>query len=74
MVPARDALPRSCDATHKAFHKKVHANGIIPLTVGGDLVEVSPPFDSAGITAMAGADLLFQIFCVVADAVDQRKA
>jgi len=42
--------------------------------VGGDLVEVSPPFDSAGITAMAGADLLFQIFCVVADAVDQRKA
>lgn len=41
--------------------------------VGGDVVEVSPPFDSAGITAMAGADLLFQIFCVVADAVARRK-
>jgi len=40
--------------------------------VGGDLVEVSPPLDSAGITAMAGADLLFRIFCVVADAVAQR--
>ncbi|WP_295454878.1 agmatinase [uncultured Thiodictyon sp.] len=42
--------------------------------VGGDLMEVSPPFDSAGITALAGADLLFQIFCVVADGVAQRKA
>ncbi len=42
--------------------------------VGGDLVEVSPPFDSAGITALAGADLLFQIFCVVADSVAKRKA
>ncbi len=42
--------------------------------VGGDLVEVSPPFDSAGITALAGADLLFQIFCVVADAVAKRNA
>lgn len=42
--------------------------------VGGDLVEVSPPLDSAGITAMAGADLLFRIFCVVADAVAARKA
>ena len=42
--------------------------------VGGDLVEVSPPFDAAGVTALAGADLLFQIACVVADAVATRKA
>jgi agmatinase len=42
--------------------------------VGGDLVEVSPPFDSAGITALAGADLLFQIFCVVADSTVKRRA
>jgi guanidinopropionase len=41
--------------------------------VGGDMVEVSPPFDGAGITAMAGADLLFRIFCVVADALAKRK-
>jgi guanidinopropionase len=39
---------------------------------GGDLVEVSPPFDSAGITAMAGADLLFRILCVIADTVAGR--
>ena len=41
--------------------------------VGADLVEVSPPFDSAGITSLAGADLLFRIFCVTADAVAMRK-
>jgi guanidinopropionase len=41
--------------------------------VGGDLVEVSPPFDSAGITAMAGADLLFRIACVVGEAVAARR-
>jgi len=42
--------------------------------VGGDVVEVSPPFDGAGITALAGADLMFQIACVVAEAVAARKA
>jgi guanidinopropionase len=41
--------------------------------VGGDLMEVSPPFDNAGITSLAGANLLFQILCVVADSVAQRK-
>ena len=41
--------------------------------VGGDLVEVSPPFDSAGITALAGANILFNIFCVVADALAKRE-
>jgi len=41
--------------------------------VGADLVEVSPPLDSAGITALAGADLLFRIFCITADAVAARK-
>jgi guanidinopropionase len=35
--------------------------------VGADLVEVSPPFDSAGITALAGAQLMFELLCLVAD-------
>jgi guanidinopropionase len=34
--------------------------------VGADLVEVSPPFDSAGITALAGAQILFELLCLVA--------
>ncbi len=36
--------------------------------VGGDLVEVSPPFDVGGITAFHGASMLFEILCVLAAA------
>jgi guanidinopropionase len=36
--------------------------------VGGDLVEVSPPFDHAGLTAFNGASLLFEILCLLAEA------
>jgi guanidinobutyrase len=33
--------------------------------VGGDLVEVSPPYDPAGTTALVGANLLFEMLCVL---------
>jgi len=36
--------------------------------VGGDVVEVAPPFDPSGVTALAGASMLFEILCVLADA------
>ncbi len=42
--------------------------------VGGDVVEVSPPFDTSGNTAMVGATMLFEILCVLADSVKQRHA
>ncbi|MCY4185396.1 MAG: agmatinase [Rhodobacteraceae bacterium] len=32
---------------------------------GGDLVEVSPPYDTTGNTALIGAQLLFEMLCVV---------
>lgn len=35
--------------------------------VGADLVEVSPPFDSAGITSLAGAQLMFELLCLVVE-------
>jgi agmatinase len=35
--------------------------------IGGDVVEVAPPFDPAGITALAGATVLFEILCLVAE-------
>ena len=41
--------------------------------IGGDLVEVAPPFDPTGNTAMVGATLAYEILCVVADAVARRK-
>ena len=32
--------------------------------VGGDVVEVSPPFDHAGITAVAAAHVAVEILCL----------
>ena len=41
--------------------------------VGGDLVEVSPPFDPSGNTAFVGATLLYELLCVLADSVSTRR-
>ena len=35
--------------------------------VGGDLVEVSPPYDTTGNTAVIGANLLYEMLCVLPD-------
>ena len=42
--------------------------------VGADLVEVAPPLDASGITALAGGTLAFEILCLLADAVAERRA
>ena len=41
--------------------------------VGGDVVEVSPPFDPSGNTALVGATMMFEIMCLLADAVAGRR-
>ena len=41
--------------------------------VGGDVVEVAPPFDPSGNTALVGATIMFEILCVVADSVGRSK-
>ncbi|WP_171211944.1 agmatinase [Ruegeria sp. HKCCA5426] len=41
--------------------------------VGADLVEVSPPFDASGGTAWLGISLMFELLCVLAQAVDARR-
>lgn len=33
--------------------------------IGGDLVEVSPPYDSSGNTALVAANLLYELLCVM---------
>jgi len=33
--------------------------------IGGDLVEVSPPYDPSGNTALLGANLLYEMLCVL---------
>jgi len=35
--------------------------------VGGDVVEVAPPYDPTGNTALVAATLMFEIICLIAD-------
>lgn len=41
--------------------------------VGGDVVEVSPPFDPSGNTAVVAATMMFEILCVLSESVAGRK-
>ena len=41
--------------------------------IGGDVVEVSPPYDQTGNTALVGATLMFEILCLLADAHKSAK-
>ena len=41
--------------------------------IGGDVVEVAPPFYPSGNTALTGATMMFEVLCVVADAVARRR-
>ena len=35
--------------------------------IGGDVVEVAPPYDQTGNTALVGASIMFEIMCLIAD-------
>jgi len=41
--------------------------------IGGDVVEVSPPYDPSGVTALIGAGIMFEILCVLADSIASRS-
>lgn len=40
--------------------------------VGGDVVEVSPPFDQSGSTALVGATMMFEILCLMTEQIAKR--
>ena len=40
--------------------------------IGADLVEVAPPFDPSGLTALTGATILFELLCVLAGVVEKK--
>lgn len=45
-----------------------------PVNIAGaDVVEVAPPFDVGGMTALAGATVMFELMCVMATQVNQRR-
>jgi len=35
--------------------------------IGGDVVEVAPPYDQTGNTALVGATMMYEILCLIAD-------
>lgn len=41
--------------------------------IGCDLVEVSPPFDPSGGTAWLGVSIMFELMCVLAEAIAARR-
>ena len=41
--------------------------------VGGDVVEVSPPFDWSGVTALNGVQMMFEILCLIAGNFPERS-
>ena len=41
--------------------------------VGGDVVEVSPPLDPSGLTALNAATILFEMLCLMVNSVVQKK-
>ena len=42
--------------------------------VGGDVVEVSPPFDQTGNTALVAATMLWELLCVLSVSLASRKS
>ncbi len=40
---------------------------------GADVVEVAPPFDMGGITALAGATMMFEVLCVMAHGLASHR-
>ncbi len=41
--------------------------------VGGDVVEVAPPFDPSGNTALVGATMMYEILCLLAESSAARR-
>jgi agmatinase len=41
--------------------------------VGGDVVEVSPPFDAGGVTAIAGAHMATELMCLYCWNLREKK-
>ena len=40
--------------------------------IGGDVVEVAPPFDPSGNTSLVGATLMYEILCLLAESVSKH--
>ena len=60
---------------YSTFDAQTMIRGLKGLNlVGGDVVEVAPPFDPSGNTALVGATIMFEILCVLGEAVAARRS
>jgi guanidinopropionase len=56
-----------------SFEAQQLVRGLAPLDLlGADLVEVSPPLDLGNLTSLAGATILWEILCILADGRARR--
>lgn len=42
--------------------------------IGADVVEVSPPLDPSGNTALVAATMMYEVLCLLAEAVARRRS
>lgn len=60
---------------YSVFQAQEMVRGLEGLNlIGGDVVEVSPPFDPTGNTALVGATMMFEILCVITSVRAARSA
>jgi arginase family enzyme len=60
--------PLSAEKTMASIFNFVDAlcsHNVMPVAVGADVVEVCPPYDSADITAILAANLLYEMLWVL---------
>lgn len=57
------------------YEAQVMIRGLRGLNlVGGDVVEVSPPFDMSGNTALVAVTMMFEILCLLAEQVAKNRS
>ena len=67
-----NALPQSITLT--TLKAQMLLRGLSSMNlIGADVVEVAPPFDPSGNTAMVGAQMVFEVACAVVSAVARRR-
>lgn len=65
--------PEAGGITMREAQKLLRGLGGLNL-VGGDVVEVAPPFDQSGNTALVGATLMYEILCLLAEACSRGSS
>ena len=71
-MPPRPGTPEIGGFTTREAHEMLRLLDGVDI-VGDDVVEVAPPFDIGGMTALVGATMMFELLCVMAAMVHRRR-